>query len=268
MMMRGDKRIDLGKYVIADLKIRGRNFEILVDPDLAWDLKKQMRVFQKEKEKQLNETYKLTVEDVIKVSKVPMEELIEGFLVFENLKRGEKVSDETLEDYFGTSDIKEVTARFMLDGNLQLTKEQREKFIAEKRKKLIDILVKNCVNPQTGKPHPPARIERALEEGKVNIDPFNPVEDQVSDVVKALKPVIPIKMERVVLALRIPAEFTGKGYNMINNFSSISEEKWGNDGSLTCSIDLPAGIQAEFLEKLNKLTRGRAQVKVIETISE
>jgi ribosome maturation protein SDO1 len=55
---------------------------------------------------------------------------------------------------------------------------------------------------------------------------------------------------------------------MINNFSSISEEKWGNDGSLTCRIDLPAGIQAEFLEKLNKLTRGRAQVKVIETVSE
>jgi len=268
MMMRGDKRIDLGKYVIADMKIRGRNFEILVDPDLAWDLKKQMRVFQKEKEKKLNEPYKLTVKDVLNVSKVPMVEIIEGFIVFENLMRGEKVSEETLEEYFGTADINEVTARFMLDGNLQLTKEQREKFIAEKKKKLIDIIVKNCVNPQTGKPHPPARIERALEEGKVHIDPFNPVEDQVSDVVRALKPVLPIKMERVVLFLRIPAEFTGKGYNMINNFASISKEKWGNDGSLECNIDLPAGIQAEFLEKLNNLTRGRAQSKIIETISE
>ena len=46
----------------------------------------------------------------------------------------------------------------------ELNKEQREKFISEKKKKLLDILTKNCINPQTSKPHPPQRIERALEE--------------------------------------------------------------------------------------------------------
>nr|MDO8109303.1 hypothetical protein [Candidatus Sigynarchaeota archaeon] len=76
-MMRGDKRMDFGKFVIASIKIASRKFEILVDPDKAWELKKQIRVLEKEKQKELNKPYKVTVDDVIKISRIPMEQILE-----------------------------------------------------------------------------------------------------------------------------------------------------------------------------------------------
>jgi len=85
--------MDFGKYIIAHIKIAGRRFEILVDPDKSWDLKKQTRQFQKEKEKELNKSYKVTVDDVLKFSKVPMNQIVESFIVFEDIHRGEKMSE-------------------------------------------------------------------------------------------------------------------------------------------------------------------------------
>lgn len=264
-MIRGDKRIDFGKFVIASIKRQGGTFEILVDPDKAWEVKKAIRIFQKDREKEKNATYKVTVDDLLSFSKIPMEEIIEGFKIFEDIRRGQHVSEETLEEAFGTKEIRRITAEILLEGELQLTKEQRDKFVADKKKKLIDILTKNCINPQTSKPHPPGRIEKALDETKVSIDPFNPIEDQVRDIVKALKAVIPIKMEQVIMHISVPAEFTGKAYNLITTFASISKEDWKNNGALDLQAELPSGIQVEFLDKLNKLTRGRATTKIVET---
>jgi len=155
-------------------------------------------------------------------------------------------------------------AEILLNGELQLNKEQREKFVSEKKKKLLDILTKNCINPQTQKPHPPQRIERALDEAKVNIDPFNPIEDQVEAIIKALQSIIPIRMERQQMSISIPAEFTGKAYNMVKTLASITKEDWKSSGSVECVVEIPAGISVEFLDKLNKITHGRAMTKIIE----
>ncbi|NMC05754.1 MAG: ribosome assembly factor SBDS [Candidatus Lokiarchaeota archaeon] len=262
--IRGDKRMDFGKYIIANIRLSGRRFEILVDPDKSWELKKHIRQFQKEKEKELNKTYKVTVDDVIKISKVPMDQIVESYIIFEDIRRGEKMSEDVIADTFKTSDVSRVIAEILLNGELQLNKEQREKFISEKKKKLLDILTKNCINPQTSKPHPPQRIERALEEAKVNIDPFNPIEDQVESIVKALQPIIPIRMERQQLQISIPAEFTGKAYNLVKTLASISKEEWKPTGAVECVVEVPAGISVEFLDKLNKITHGRAMTKIIE----
>jgi ribosome maturation protein SDO1 len=262
--IRGSKRMDFGKYIIAHIKIAGRRFEILVDPDKSWDLKKQIRQFQKEKEKELNKTYKVTVDDVLVFSKVPMDQIVESYIIFEDIHRGEKMSDDVIQDTFKTDKIDRVLAEILLNGELQLNKEQREKFISEKKKKLLDILTKNCINPQTSKPHPPQRIERALEEAKINIDPFNPIEDQVESIVKALQSIIPIRMERQQLLVSIPAEFTGKAYNLVKTIALITKEDWKSSGSVECVIEIPAGISVEFLDKLNKITHGRAMTKIID----
>jgi ribosome maturation protein SDO1 len=227
-------------------------------------LKKLIRQFQKEKEKELNKTYKVTVDDVLKFSKVPMNEIVEAFTIFEDLHRGEKMSEVIIQDTFKTDDIQRVIAEILLNGELQLNKEQREKFISEKKKKLLDILTKNCINPQTSKPHPPQRIERALDEAKVTIDPFNAIEDQIEAIVKALQLIIPIRMERQQMAISIPAEFTGKAFNLLKSLSTIVKEDWKPNGGLECVIEIPAGISVEFLDKLNKITHGRAMSKIVD----
>ena len=61
----------------------------------------------------------------------------------------------------------------MKKGELNLTTEQRKKMISEKRKQLVTFIAKTYVDPRSHLPHPPLRIEQAIEDGRISIDPFN-----------------------------------------------------------------------------------------------
>ncbi|MEM4589770.1 MAG: ribosome assembly factor SBDS, partial [Candidatus Micrarchaeia archaeon] len=57
-----------------------------------------------------------------------------------------------------------------------------------------------------------------------------------------------------------PADLAQKIYGSIKSYN-VQKEEWQSDGSLIALIEIPAGMQTEFLDKINKLTSGRAQVK-------
>ncbi|MEX2701889.1 MAG: ribosome assembly factor SBDS [Candidatus Baldrarchaeota archaeon] len=235
--IRGEKWVRLENAIIARLETHGTRFEIIVDPKLAWELKEG--------------------------KDVDIREVLKGYIVFEDLKHGKRASEEKLREAFGTDDIFEISKIIIKKGQLQLTAEQRRKMIEEKKKRIIDLVSKYCINPQTGLPHPPARIEKALEEAKAAIDPFKDPETQLKDIVKALQPIIPIRMEMVTLKIRVPAVYTGKVYGLIVNTGNLLEERWLADGSLEAQIELPAGVKVDFLEKINKITKGQTRVEVV-----
>jgi len=99
----------------------------------------------------------------------------------------------------------------------------------------------------------------------VKIDVMKSAEEQVDDVVKALRAIIPIKMEQVEMAIKIPSTFTAKGYHIVAQMAQIKKEEWQTDGSWVAVINLPAGLQMELLDKLNKLTHGRVQTKLLKS---
>ncbi|MHA1196040.1 MAG: ribosome assembly factor SBDS, partial [Promethearchaeota archaeon] len=88
---------------------------------------------------------------------------------------------------FNTTDGRIIGAHILLEGEIQWTKAQREEERAKKLKQIISIIAKNAINPQNNKPHPYQRIEKAIEEAKVKIDIMKSAEEQVDDVVKALR---------------------------------------------------------------------------------
>ena len=132
-------------------------------------------------------------------------------------------------------------------------------------KQIINIITKNAINPQNKKPHPYQRIEKAIEEANVKIDLMKNAEEQVEDVVKSIRAIIPIRMEQVELAIKIPSAFTAKGYNIVAQLAQIKKEEWQSDGSWVSVVNLPAGLQMELLDKLNKLTHGRVQTKLLKS---
>jgi ribosome maturation protein SDO1 len=119
------------------------------------------------------------------------------------------------------------------------------------------------MNPQTGAPHPPARIETAMEEARVHIDPFKPVEAQVPMVMDALRPLIPIRFDKVRMAVRVSGENYGRCYEDFKHFGKIMKEEWQKDGSWIGVVEMPAGLQTEFLEKISNKTHGEAETKII-----
>ncbi len=232
--------ISLENAVVARLESYGEKFEILVDPHLA------ARVRQGEN---LN-----------------MEDVVAALDVFGNSSRGTRASEEALQKVFHTTDFATVAKKIIEKGEIHLTAEQRKQMTEEKRRQVITFIARNAVNPQTGHPHPPQRIEMAMEEARVNIDPFKHVDEQVKETVKALRPILPIRFEELRLAIRIPPDFAARAYGDIASASTMEKDEWQKDGSWVCVVRIPAGIQGEFYDLINKLSKGEGQVKVLNQV--
>lgn len=229
--------VSVEKAVIARITKAGQRFELLVDPAKAVEVKGGKTV--------------------------PIDELLAAPEVFENVGKGTRASPATLNKVFGTNDIAIIARMIIKEGEVQLTTEQRRAMAEERTKAVAALISRQGVDPRTGAPHPAERVLRAMEQAKVRIDPERPAEQQVEAVLKAIAPIIPIKFERATLAVKIPAEYGPRASGIIRNFGTPSREEWGGDGSYMAVLEMPAGLQTELYDKLNALTKGSAQIKVI-----
>jgi len=231
--------ISLDEAVTARLESHGARFEVLVDPDAALAIKR--REFEGE------------LEDVIAAEDV-----------FEDASRGDRPAEADLEEVFETTDPLEIIPEVIERGDIQITAEQRREMQERKRRQLINTIARNAVNPQMDDaPHPPDRIERALEEAGFRVDPMEPVESQIDDALDDLRPVIPIRFDEVVMAVRLPADYAGKGQARIREFGDLQREEWQSDGSWVGVLEFPAGLQNEFYELVNEVTEGEGETRVV-----
>jgi len=229
--------ISLDDAVIARLHKGEDHFEILVDPHAAEKL--------------------IEGKDVDILSSLAID------TIFKDSKKGTHASQESLEKIFGTDDVETIVKEIILKGDIQLTTEQRHEMQEQKRKRIIDIIVKNAMDPKTKMPHPRQRIELAIEEAGIHIDPFKPVDEQVKLVVEALRPVIPISMEQVKISVKISSQYIGKAYGIARNFGVLEREDWQSDGSWIGVIRIPAGMQTDFYDKLNTVTKGNVETRIL-----
>jgi ribosome maturation protein SDO1 len=230
--------IPLDRAVVARLESHGERFELLVDPELA----------------------ALARTD----ESVGIEDVVAALFVFENASRAEKASEESLQKVFGTLDFETIARRIIHKGEIHLTAEQRKQMTHDKRRQVITFIARNAINPQTNLPHPPQRIERAMDEAKVNIDPFRHIDELVKDTVKALRPLLPIKFAEKRIAVKIPADYATRAFGEIRAATTIEKDQWMNDGSWICVVRIPAGIQEEFYNMINRLTKGDGDVKILD----
>jgi len=258
-------RIDLGGYIIGKIEKSGRRFEMLMDPEKAWEAKKFIREEIESRLEAGKGKSRLSVDEILNSNKIDLELIFESFTVFEDLRRGKKATDGDKEVVFETTDGRRIAAQILIEGEMHWTKTQREEEKNKKLKQIITIISKNAINPQNKKPHPYQRIEKAIEEASVKIDLMRNAEEQVDDVLKSIRSVIPIRMEQVEMAIKLPSAFTAKGYNIVAQIAQIKKEEWQSDGSWVSVVSLPAGFQMELIDKLNKLTHGRVQTKLIKS---
>ena len=138
------------KYTVARISIKGKNFEILVNPDSALAYREG--------------------------KSIPLSEVLVAETVFSDANKGLKVSESELKTAFGTTDIQRISDIILKRGFLQITAEQRRRMIEEKKRQIIAIIAKQCVDPRTKLPHPPIRIQQALEQVHFSVDPFKDAE--------------------------------------------------------------------------------------------
>jgi len=222
---------------VARFSFEGEKFEILVKPDPALD-------------------YKLGKKKDISAILVSDE-------IYTDSGKGTKPSTEKLLKAFKTEDQTEIAQIIMQKGDLNLTTDQRRKMIEDKKKQIVEFIVKTYVDPRTHLPHPPVRVEQAMKDGRVSVDPQKSAEDQVKDIVEKLRSIIALKSENMELEITIPAQYASQSYAVLKSVGSLKKEEWQNNGSLKAILEIPAAARPNVIDRLGSITKGSASVEVM-----
>ena len=225
------------KYTTARLTRGTDHFEILVKPQQALD-------------------YKLG-------KQVPISQVLMIEEVYSDSGKGTRASEEKLQKHFSTTDPAKIAEEIMKSGELQLTTDQRRQLVEDKRKQIISIITRNAVDPRTGTPHPPLRIEQAMSQIRLSLDPYKSAEEQSKLVIEELRPILPLKMEQMKIAVKVFPEHAARAYNAFKSFGTVTKEEWQADGTLMAVLEMPAGMYGSFIDRVGKLTQGSIQTKVL-----
>jgi len=198
----------------------------------------------------------VNMEDALKFRKGETKFLqAETDAVFFDLKKGDRASSSELKVAFGTDNFQEICEKIVKGGEIQTTEGYRDEEREKKMKQVVEILVKNAIDPKTGLPHTPDRIKNAIEQAHINIK-NGPVEGQLPEIVEQLSKVLAIKISQKKVKIIIPAIYTGKAYGIVAPYKET--ENWLGNGDLEVRVSVPAGMIMDFYEKLNGVTHGSA----------
>jgi ribosome maturation protein SDO1 len=228
------------KVAVAKLEKGGEHFEILIDPDAALELK---------------------MGKPLGIDKVLVHEEI-----YKDAKKGLRASEQALKKVFGTSDVRKIAEIIIKEGEIPLTAEQRRRLIEEKKRQIIEWISRNCIDVRTKTPVPPQRVENALEQARVSIDPFKSAEEQVQEILKEIQRIIPIKIATARIALSVSSAYAQRVKGLVAKMAKIVSERYRSDGSWEAVLELPAGLQDVLIARVNDVTHGDADIKILEIV--
>jgi ribosome maturation protein SDO1 len=87
----------------------------------------------------------------------------------------------------------------------------------------------------------------------------------VSEILKKLRPILPIRFEVKEIEVKIPAQYAAKSYSLVQASSKILKTDWLNDGGCLMVVEIPGGMEQDFYDKLNSFTHGSVEAKVLKT---
>jgi ribosome maturation protein SDO1 len=224
------------KVTVVRYSFEGEKFEILVKPDPALEYKLGKR----------KDVSSVLVSDE----------------VYSDSSKGTRASTEKLLKAFKTQDTTTIMERILQKGELNLTTEQRRKMISEKRKQIVEFIAKTYVDPRSHLPHPPLRIEQALDDARVSIDPHKNTEEQTKDIVEKIRTIIPLKSENLTLEITVPAQYAAQSYSVLKSTGNLKKEEWQSNGSLKAILEIPAAARPTVIDRLGSITKGTASVEV------
>jgi ribosome maturation protein SDO1 len=228
--------VSLDDAVLARYEHSGKRFEILIDPTLVDSYRKDP-------------------------NSVELDDLLATDEIWLDARGGERPTSEQLQSAFGTDILHECVEKILNQGSIQLTTEQRKQRVVAMRSAIIHRISSTAIDPRSKMPHPPSRIENALDESRYGVDPFLSIDRQVSDAVKLMRPLIPLKFATARLAFRIPGTEYGSVQSVLREL--MIKEEWLSNGDWACVVEVPAGSKIDLMGDIAKRSKGSV-VKIID----
>jgi ribosome maturation protein SDO1 len=226
------------KINVARMKKDGEVFEVIIIPEKAMEFRNG------------------NIEEI--------KDVVTNQKIFNDAKKGLLSSETRIKDVFKVSSIDEAIKQILLHGEIQTTEEFRISVREQKRKRIIELIHRNAIDPVTKLTIPVTRIENGIEEAKIKIDENKSAEDQIASIVSKLKPIMPIKVETIKIETKIYSRYASKTFNILKKQGSVTKENWLPDNSVEFTIEIPAGMRDDFIDLVNSQTKGSSETKIIE----
>lgn len=228
--------VSLDDAVLARYEHGGKRYEILIDPQLV-------------------DSYRNDPESV------ELDDFLATDEVWLDARGGERPTSDQLVSAFGSENIEVCVLKIMEKGTIQLTTVQRKQRVVAMKAAIIHKIASTAIDPRSQMPHPPSRIETALEESRYSVDPFLSIDRQVTDAIKVMRPLIPLKFATARLAFRIPGVEYGSVQGLLREL--VIKEEWLQNGDWACVVEVPAGSKIDLMGDVAKRSTG-SDVKIID----
>lgn len=225
------------EVTIARFTHNHNKFEILVVPNLAFEYKSG--------------------------NKLDISSILIADEIYSDSKKGIRTPNEILLNTFKTTDILEISKTILKKGELNLTTEQRRNMIDQKKRQVIEFISTRYIDPKSGLPHPPLRIQQAIIDAKSSIDLNKSFEEQIQKTVEKIRFLLPLKSENISLVITIPTQYSGKSFSILKSLGKLINTSYLHDGSLKAILEISAATKLIVIEKLNTLTKGTVIIEVV-----
>mmetsp|Transcript_35941 Transcript_35941/g.94228 ORF Transcript_35941/g.94228 Transcript_35941/m.94228 type:complete len:252 (-) Transcript_35941:310-1065(-) len=208
--------------------------------------------------------YKNKVMSWRKKEEVDLDEVLQTHTVFTNVSKGQVANRKDLFKCFGTDDDAAIVLEILNKGQLQVSKEEREKSADQLFTEIANTVAARCVNPDTSRPYTIAQIERAMKDIHYSVQPAHSAKKQALEVEKQLRETIPIERAQMRLQIRLPKANAKPVKAKIEPLiAQLESEEWAGDLELECLVD--PGNYRMIDEVVSEQTKGRGAVAILET---
>lgn len=215
----------------------GQQLEVLVDFD-------KLKEFQK------------------KPNEVSVYDVLADTKIFKDQRRGEIVSDVTLKKLFPNLQEEEIIKVILLKGECQIPTAYLNKLREEKKKQVINYISECAINPVTKTKYTYSMVESAVGKIRYNFDPNTGFEGQAEEVIKLLKPQMPISIDIIVLEIEVPARYVGAFYGPFRKFGKIIKEYYDNSGSLRIHLEITHAQSDKVIDFIKYNTNNEASYHI------
>jgi len=209
-------------------------FEVLVDFDLLLEFKKKPE--------------EISVYDVLADNKI-----------FKDQKKGQIASEQTLNTIFENKTEQEILKEILLKGTCQIPTAYINKLREEKKEQIINYIAQEAVNPQTRSKYTPSMISTSFSQITFNVDPQKDFVLQAEEALHLLKRVIPISMQRVLLAIKVPGQYCGSFYGEFRRKGTVKKEFYDDTGNLNINFEISESRLDDVINFIKKNTNNEGE---------
>ncbi|MFW6285798.1 MAG: ribosome assembly factor SBDS [Nanoarchaeota archaeon] len=225
--------VSVDKSFEVKYKKKDNQFEVLVDFDNLQKFKKNPQ--------------ELSVYDVLV-----------DYKIFKDQKKGEVASSNLLKIVFPEMQEEEILKEILLKGECQIPTSYLNKLREQKKEQVINYIVESAINPVTKTKYTSSMIKGVVDKLNYNFNANTSYTQQAEEVLKLLKPKMPISIDKVKFNISIPPQYIGSFYGPFRKIGEIKKEYYDKNSNLVIEIVINQGKKDELIEYIKRHTNNEA----------